>query len=209
MASWLVFATWRPDDAALHNSHWMARQTIRLATEPPLVIEREAAVREALENALADGGIRGVALFGHGHKSGVIGSDGRDALDVGNIPLASARWIHAVACLTGLELGPASASHVDVFVGYRIPLIVEWDIEALSPELKERLARLVTATTLALLEGIRTKQELQQRASAVADDIAAWLLENSSDSAHLGLHVLAETLVDRMVTSRPSEVPAP
>ena len=131
-----------------------------------------------------------------------MGSDGREALDAGNIRLVGARWVHAMACLTGLELGPASIEHVDLFVGYRIPLVVEWEIATLPTGLQEHLARLVTATTLALLAGIRDKVELQRRASEVADEIVGWLLENTAEGEHLGLHVLAETLVDRMVTSR-------
>lgn len=201
MASWLIFAAWKQEDTALRNSHWMAQQTVSLATEPALVLEREVAIRERLEIALREEGLRGVALFGHGHEGAVMGSDGRDALDAGNIKLVGARWVHAMACLTGLGLAPASAGHVDLFVGYRIALVVEWDIEALSRELQALLARLVTATTLALLAGMRTKAELQRQASAAADEITAWLLANSAEGEHLGLHVLAETLVDRMVTS--------
>lgn len=103
---------------------------------------------------------------------------------------------------TGLELAPASFEHVEFFVGYRIALVVEWEIELLPPELQEHLARLVTATTLALLAGVRAKAELQRRASEVADEIVEWLLVHTGEDEYLGLHVLAQTLVDRMVTSR-------
>ncbi|WP_437637169.1 hypothetical protein [Sorangium sp. So ce854] len=202
VASWLIFDAWRQEDPALRNSHWMAQQTVRLAPEPALRLEREAAIRESLESALADRALRGVALFGHGRAHAVFGSDGREALDAENLRLVGARWVHALACLCGLELAPASAAQVDLFVGYRIALVVEWEIEALPIELQERLARLVTATTLALLSGLRAKADLQRRASAVADEIVEWLLQNTEEGAYLGLHVLAETLVDRMVTSR-------
>lgn len=202
MASWLIFATWKENDPALRNSHWMAQQTLRLAPLPARVIERDAATREALEAALADEGLRGLALFGHGRSHAVMGSDGREALDAANIRLVGPRWVHAMACLTGLELGPVSAEHVELFVGYRIALVVEWEIETLPTELQGHLARLVTATTLALLAGIRDKAALQRRASEVADEISGWLLANTAEGEYLGLHVLAQMLVDRMVTSR-------
>ena len=87
----------------------MAQQTRRLAPLSALVIEREDAIRERLEAALADERLRGVALFGHGQPHAVMGSDGLEALDAANIRLVGPRWVHAMACLTGIELGPASS----------------------------------------------------------------------------------------------------
>jgi hypothetical protein len=202
MASWLIFATLKPEDMALRNSYWMAQQTIRLALDQPHVIEQDAAIRATLEAALVDEELRGVALFGHGRKHAVLGSDGSEALNADNIRLVGARWVHALACFTGDGLAPAAAAHVDLYVGYKIALVVEWDIEILPTELQELLSCLVTTTTFALLSGLRAKADLQRRASAAADDLVAWLIANTEAHEHLGLFVLAETLVDRMVTSR-------
>src|ERR1700679_3347484 len=104
MAAWLIFATWREDDADLWNSHWVAQETARLAPSPPQIIERDAAVRETLEAALARGGassmtfraaIEGIALFGHGTPDAILGSDEKPALDLGNVHLLERRWVHA------------------------------------------------------------------------------------------------------------------
>lgn len=196
---WLVFATWAERDLALWNSHWIAQQTLRLAeVRPSIVIERDAATREALEAALADPSLRGLALFGHGRPHAVMGSDGREALDVENVGRLDGRWAHAVACRTGASLVHAAAAHADVFVGYHQSLIVEWTIEELPEELRERIARMVTATTFALVSGVRAQPDLQRRASAAADDVVAWLLNNTEDG-NLGIHILAQQLVDAMV----------
>jgi hypothetical protein len=202
MASWLIFAAWTDADAALWNSRWIAEQTARLAPSAPIQIEREEAVRGALERALDDADLRGIALFGHGQPHAVMGSDGIAALDLANVARVGPRWVHAMACNCGNELVAAAAPHAEVFVGYRVSLIVEWTPEDLPNELRDKLARLVTATTLALLEGVRSKTELMRRASAAADDLIEWLDTNTSDDEYLGLHVFAQQLVDRMVVSR-------
>lgn len=201
MARWLVFASWTAHDTALWNSRWMAEQTARLAPEPPLRIEKEAAVREALEQAFGEADLTGIALFGHGRPHAVMGSDGREALDLTNIARVGPRWVHAMACNCGKELVTAAAAHADFFVGYEVALIVEWNLETLDAELRALLAKLVTATTLALLGGARSKRELMRRAAAAADELSEWLLANTEDG-YLGLHVFAQQLVDRMVVSR-------
>jgi hypothetical protein len=202
MDRWLIFAAWTEADAALWNSRWIAEQTARLAPDAPLRIEREEAVRGALESALDDAELRGIALFGHGKPYAVMGSDGLEALDLQNIMRLGSRWVHAMACNCGNELVAAAAPHAEIFVGYRVSLIVEWTPEDLADELRDKLAHLVTATTLALLDGVRSKPELMRRASAAADDLIDWLLTNTNDDEYLGLHVFAQQLVDRMVVSR-------
>jgi hypothetical protein len=202
MASWLIFAAWTDNDAALWNSRWMAQQTARLAPDAPLRIEGDEATRSALELALDDADLGGIALFGHGEPHAVMGSNKVEALDLANITRVGRRWVHAMACNCGKELVAAAAPHAEIFVGYQVSLIVEWTLEDLAEELRERLAHLVTATTLALLGGVRSKPELMRRASAAADDLIEWLLTNTSDNEYLGLHVFAQQLVDRMVVSR-------
>ena len=106
-----------------------------------------------------------------------------------------------VACNTGQELVLRCASCPGLFVGYSVSLVVEWTLEDLTEDLQERLARLVTATTLGLLAGDRAKPDLQHRASAAADDLVEWLNDNA-EGGYLGLCVLAQQLVERMVVSR-------
>lgn len=202
MPRFLVFAPRTPEDTSLWNSHWTAQQTVRLAAAEATVLEHHAAVREALESALTDEQIRGVALFGHGARHAVFGADDREAFDVGNAHLVGERWAHAMACQTGADLVQACAPHAGLFVGYEASLIVEWTLETLPDTLKDHLAGMVTATTLGLLEGLRTKQDLQRRAAAAADVLTEWLLDNTGECDYLGLHVFAQQLVDRMVVNR-------
>lgn len=197
MMMWVVFAAWREDDKALWNSHWVARQTLRRIQEPANVLEREAAVREALESALREPAVEGLALFGHGCPHAAFGSDRCEALDARNLELVKDKWVHAFACLTGEELA-LSATSAEIFVGYNTSLVVEWSVEDLPPELRELLAKLVTVTTAALFEGVRDKKELQRRAENAADDVALWLNENMPEGS-LGVGVLTDQLVTRMV----------
>ncbi|MCK6591527.1 MAG: hypothetical protein L6Q76_28575, partial [Polyangiaceae bacterium] len=124
MVRWLIFAAWTTEDSALWNSRWIAEQTVRLEPDAALRIEGEAAVRAALERALDDTNLRGIALFGHGKPHAVMGSDRLPALDLGNIARVGPRWVHAMACNCGKELVTAAASHVELFVGYEVSLIV-------------------------------------------------------------------------------------
>ncbi|WP_437946109.1 hypothetical protein WME98_35630 [Sorangium sp. So ce296] len=202
MARFLVFAAWTQDDAALWNSRWMAEQTIRLAAGAEAVaVQGGDAVREMLESALEDSALDGVALFGHGLPHAVMGSDAREAMDAGNAACVGLRWAHAMACNTGVALVPSCAAHPGLFVGYDVRLIVEWTVEDLPEALRELLAQLVTATTLGLLAGVRARIDLQRRAAAAADELTAWVIENAEDG-YLGVLVLAQQLVDRMVVSR-------
>lgn len=200
MAAWLIFAAHREDDPALWNSHWIAQQTERLEPSPATVLRGPLAVREKLEATLADPELEGVALFGHGRPHAVMGSDKREALDRGNVHLLANRWAHAIACNTGRELVPAAAAHGAFAVGYSVSLIVEWTLEELPRELRDRIAEMVTATTRGLIEGLRTKEALAMRAEIAAEAVSQWLLENTEDG-YLGVHGLASQLVERMVVS--------
>lgn len=145
--------------------------------------------------------MEGVALFGHGHSHAMMGADGREALDVTNVRLIGRRWAHVMACLTGCELVPASAAHGSFLVGYDVALIVEWAPGDLPEEFRDLLARMVTCTTLELLAGVRSKPDLQRRAQIAAEAVTCWLLDNTEEG-YLGLHILAQQLVDNMVVSR-------
>ena len=199
---WLIFAAWAEDDVALLNSHWSAQQTARLAPSPAHLIERGDAVREVLETALARDEIQGAALFAHGNAGAVVGSDGRGALDADNLHLVARRWVHAIACETGKGLVLAAAAHADLFVGYDVSLMWSYtSLEDLPDDLRERMAGVVTVTTLGLLNGIRTKVELQERARIAQEAVAEWLVEHPGDGYFMA-GVLAQQLVWSMVLSR-------
>jgi hypothetical protein len=206
MARLLIFAPLIEDDLPLWNSHWMAQQTARVAQVSITMIERDAAVRGRLESALADAELEGVAFFGHGAPHAVIGADGREALDIANVHLVGRhRWAHAIACNIGLELVPASALHVDLFVGYDVKVNVSWPHpHELPGDLRDALAQMVTATTLALLGGVRSKDELRRQASVAVEGVVDWLALNAEEG-YLAIHNLADTLVEKMVVSRTTD----
>lgn len=206
--AWLIFATWAEDDEALHVSHWIASETARLAPSCPRVIERADAIRSNLEAALARpeassmtsrAAVEGIALFGHGEEDAILGSDGEPALDLANVHLLAHRWVHAFACKSGRALARA-AIDADLFVGYDVAIPVGWTPGDLPEPLRERLTALVTATTFALLEGIRSEEALKRHVERAADAVVEWLLENENED-HDDLQVLAEQLVRRMVLS--------
>lgn len=144
--------------------------------------------------------MEGVALFGYGLPHAFIGADGSDALDAENVPLLGERWAHLLACNTGRELVPRCGGPA-LLVGYEVALIVEWAIEDLPEEIRERLARVATATTFALVAGARTRPDLQAAASAAADALFDWLALHTDEGSYLGICVFAQQLVDRMVVS--------
>jgi len=201
MSRVLVFAPWNEKDEPLWNSRWIARQTAALLASHHMV-EDHHAVRHALEHALAEGEFAGLLFCGHGSACGVRGADDVDALDANNTSTISVLWAHLFACNAGRELVPACTEHPALFVGYSTPVIVEFTVDDLEAELQRLLVRLVTATTLALVAGSCTKAALQRIAAEAAEELTAWLLDHSEEGEHLGLHCLAETLVERMVTNR-------
>ena len=105
-----------------------------------------------------------------------------------------------IACKAGRELVPA-ALDAALLVGYDVAVTVDWTLADLPGALRERVAVLVTATTLALLRGVRSKQELQRCAEVAAEQVVDWVLENDDDD-YGPIQTLAQQLVVNMVASR-------
>lgn len=194
---WILFAPRVAGDEALANAAWIAAQTAALAPAPSPILEGAAAIRASLDAALAaSGNVYGLALFGHGDASAVYGADDEPALDAANV---RGEWVHAFACRTGHQLAhEAAARGVGCYLGYNVSLLVGWSLEALPADLVDRLAALVVAATAALLRGVRARGGLQRAVSDAADALVDWINTHAPDD-HLGLGVLADMLVDRIV----------
>ncbi len=197
MSRWILFAPLVDGDEALVNARWVAAQTEARLPAPSPVIDGTGAVRAALERAyMVEPGPFAVALFGHGDQTAVYGADDEPALDATNV---CGEWVHAFACRTGDQLAhEAAARGVNCYLGYRVSLLVGWSIDDLPYELRDRLAALVTAATAALLRGTRSRRALQREVSDAADALVDWINTYAPDE-HLGLGVLADMLVDRLV----------
>lgn len=205
MTSWILFAPLVDGDGALVNARWVAAQTEARSPAPSCIVDGAAATRAALEEALTQhGDAVGLALFRHGDDAAVYGADDEPALDADN---ARGEWVHAFACRTGRQLALDAASRgVRCYLGYSVSLLVGWSIEALPPDLRARLAGLVVAATAALLRGVRSRRALQREVSDAADDLVDWINTNAPDD-HLGLGVLADMLVDRLVLTGSAVTP--
>ncbi len=205
MPPWIVFAPVVGDDEALANAHWIATQTRGLLPPPARFIDGSSATRAVLEAVCAlHGDDVGLALFAHGDQAAVYGADDEPALDGANV---RASWVHAFACRTGIQLASeAAARGVGCYLGYNVSLLVGWSIEALHPELRTRLAGLVVAASAALLHGERSRRALVREVSDVADALVDWINTYAPDE-HIGLGVLADMLVDRVVLTGSAVTP--
>jgi len=218
----VVFAPTRPGDEALSCTRWMAEHTMAMLRseniEPVPVLDQQA-TRTSLESS-ATGSVRGIALFSHGldahigssgsrarlavRDDAILGADGTPALDRDNLHITRERWVHAIACYSGVELG-AQAVHTgaDCFVGYDCAVMVLWEPGYLPAEVEPLVRELVTITTRNLARGERNERTLLARAAEVAEMITAWCEEHNDwcieNRQHAGgLEAMTHQLVERM-----------
>lgn len=215
----VVFAPTRTGDAALLCTRWMAEHTIAMLRdeniEPVPMLDGEA-TRTALE-ALALGDTPGLAFFSHGRDShigssgsrsdaarddAILGADRAPALDRDNLHITCERWVHAIACYAGVELG-AQAVHVGAtcFIGYDCALLVEWAPDTLPPEVEPLMRELVTITTRNLSRGVRDVRALKIDAERIGKQITEWCEEHPNQAE--GLEATAHQLVNRMCCFTP------
>lgn len=213
MRPWLIVAPTRDDDDTLQRTAWIATQHTRLAVEHPATLLGGAATRGGLERHVRDRGApSGIAFFGHGAADRLFdadrppGSSEPALLDAQNLHLVEGAWVHAFACLAGVRLGElAIDAGVQCFVGYNRALDAGWQIP---PPAEEPFRALVTALTLALLQGVREERALRARVSEQADTFVAALEPLPDDTPGLmWLYALAQQLVDNMVVAQPRLTP--
>lgn len=211
----VVFAPTRVGDEALARTRWIAKHTIAMLRDEniePVPVLDDQATRARLESSAA-GPVRGLALLSHGRDShigssgsrgntagrddAILGADRAPALDRDNLHITRERWVHAIACYAGVELG-AHAVHAGAlcFIGYDCALLVDWEPDALPPEIEPRMRELVTITTRNLARGVHDVRALKAHANLVAEDISAWCMEHADQAQ--GLEATAHQLVNRL-----------
>lgn len=211
----IVFAPTRPGDEALMRTRWIADCTLAMLhgeNITPVALLDGQATRANLETS-ATGTAHGITILAHGRDShigssgsragratrddAILGADGAPALDRENLHVTCARWVHAIACYAGVELG-AHAVHAGAtcFVGYDCALLVDWEPAALPAEIEPLMRALVTVTTRNLARGIRELNALKAQANQIAEEISAWCMEHEKEAE--GLEATAHQLVNRM-----------
>jgi hypothetical protein len=216
----VVFAPTRPGDEALVRTRWIAEHTIAMLRDEdiePIPVLDGHATRANLESSATDA-VRGLVCLAHGRDShigsagargdaskrddAILGADRAPALDRDNLHITCERWVHAIACYAGVELG-AHAVHTGAvcFVGYECALLVDWDPGALPPEVEPLMRELVTITTRHLARGVRDLRTLKAHAERIAEDITAWCMEHEQRAD--GIEATVHQLVNRMCCFTP------
>jgi len=205
-----LFDGYIPGDAALENSHWMARRTSEKLGDEAKLLTHPDAKRAQLEAHLDEADVTGLVLFGHGdpgklhtalraqhHDSArkhteissasaegaVYGCDDNPALDADNIHLLRGRWCHAMACSVGLSLPDRAVEAGAIcFVAYETALTPEFEVTSLPASLHSLLGELVTLTTLKLHAGIHDEGTLKRGVEELKEKLVAWLEDEEGES---------------------------
>lgn len=201
---------WSPGDPALVNSHWVAERTldVLLRAHPDAAIELVAGDfvdAAAVETALSQPH-EGFAYFGHGREHLLYRQRDQSGAPVSlfglqNVGRLGARWFHAFACLSGDTLcRDAARAGAAAYLGYRVPVVVEWEVSRLPDELLALLEDLVTVATILLASGQRAREVIRRRVRDASDRLLEWLDTNEEASAPIawieltGLQMLANLL---------------
>ena len=209
-----ILDPWYPEDPALVNSHWVAGRTIDmlLRADPTAAIEVVSAddVDRARLEAELSKPHEGFAYFGHGREHVLYrrcDESGEPILLVAaeNVGLLGDRWFHAFACLSGDTLcRDAANAGAAAYLGYRVSVIVEWEVTQLPDELRALLEDLVTVATLQLAVGQRSRSAIRRRVREASDRLIDWLdmNEEAVQSIHwrdlTGLNMLANLLHQKL-----------
>lgn len=209
-----VLDAWHPEDPALVNSHWIAAQNIaalrRACPGATVMILSGPEVDRASVEAELSKPHQGFVYLGHGREHVLYRC--RDELGepvpiVGleQVRLLGDRWFHAFACLSGQTLcRDAANAGAAAYLGYRVPVIVEWEVPQFPDELRVLLEDLVTAATLQLTLGQRSRDAIRRRVRDASDRLIDWLDRNEEALAMIhwkdltGLQMLANLLHQKL-----------
>lgn len=127
---------------------------------------------------------------------------GQPILDPDNLDRLDRRWAYAFACRAGVELaGQAVAKGCKCFVGYDVPLQLDWDPKELPPQIQSELEHFLAAVVCSLALGEHSELDLKRRLYDLAAPIERWLIANPHSSP--GLLVTITQLKDRLVVRLP------
>jgi hypothetical protein len=214
---------WHPEDPALVNSHWVAEQTgaaLRRA-DPGVVLEVLSGDEVTLASVAAQMALphAGFAYFGHGREHLLYRTKdeaGQPVPIVGleQVDAIGPRWFHAFACLSGETLcHDAAAARAGAYLGYRVTVVVEWDVPMLPEPARLLLEDLVTSATLQLAAGQRSRDAIRRQVRAVSDRLLDWLDTNEEACESVpwvelaGLQMLASLLHGKLELEGTAVVP--
>jgi hypothetical protein len=142
-------------------------------------------------------GLQGVVVVGHGGPTALVTKSGQPLLDRSNVSVIRGRWLHAFACRTGQILADAAVvDGAEAYAGYSCPLFVDAVTEAHLARLGEPFECLLTETSACLAEGVRDARVIQQRLSALVDEIEL------DDADFMTVGILADQLLSRLILRR-------
>lgn len=205
-----ILDAWHRDDPALVNSHWVAERTAdalqRELRDGDVQVVSGDDIDRARVAAALQGDFDGFAYFGHGRdhcltRHGVVlmGPE-----DVGAI---KARWFHAFACLSGRMLSrDAARAGAGAYLGYKELVNVHWEISPLPTALRELLGELVTAATLQLAGGERSRSAIRARVREASIRLTDWLDMNEEACFEIPWYHLAGLKVLAIVLHRDLEL---
>lgn len=204
-----ILDAWDADDVALVNSHWVAERTAEALRRRFVDAEVGVVAGDEIDAARVAAEMQrdcdGFVYFGHGREHGLY-RHGALLLGRENVRLLRGRWLHAFACLSGDTLCyDAADAGASAYLGYRVPVIVEWDVSSLPEELCALLEALVTAATLELACGERSRRTLRARVRAASERLTEWLdlhvetYASLSLATIMGLYTLASLLHRELV----------
>lgn len=206
MSEWLVVAPRSATDVRLERTTWIAQQTIARARTKPSVLDGSDATRARFDAVTSSAPApRGVAFFGHGDEGNLYGASANEdadevILDVSNASTTTGKWVHALACRAGIALADAAvAAGAELFAGYTTSLEVTWDVP---PAFPVEFGAVVTATTLALVDGVRDPSELRRRVDAAVKALERAIEAEPNDAPPMSLYFLtglAVQLVEHLV----------
>jgi len=186
------------DDEARDVLEWMAQANQSVIGRAQLSIQPEDWTGiEALLRQTTDG----LIFVGHGSETAALGRQKQPVLDAENVSLVQDRWVHSIACLTGMRLAwQAVDTGTTCFVGYEHRLVPEFEPATLQPAVRSALHRLVTSTSVLLNGG-----ETEPTAIAQAADVARRAIPLTASFEHMKLAMFANQLARPRVVSRHME----
>lgn len=160
MSHALIVAVDDGRDAALAFARWVAEEAAaRIAHHRVRVGDIR---RASLRAELADHP-EGASLHGHGLPHAVLDAEGDALLGAEDLSaLDDGGWLHAFACYSGEgELAVRAGATPCVFAGYRGPVLGFLYVDRLPPPLREGLARLCCAATVALSQHETSREAIR------------------------------------------------
>jgi|GEM_PF-3263343 len=191
-----ILDAWSSEDAALVNSHWVAVKTEaslrRMFKAVDITVMSGPAVDRGCAEARLAESHDGFAYFGHGREHVLyrctddsnpdLPREKREPIPIvglEQITLLGPRWFHAFACLSGTSLCTHAANAgVSAYLGYCVKVNVTWDPAILPEELRQLLEELVTAATLQLVSGERSRVAIRRQVRHISDRLLDWVDTN-------------------------------